>query len=102
MRVGHVEIHRIVVLLRVVGNMDAVRIFVDGDRRQHMMLVGRNGVNNDWSGPGLAGITGLHEQDIRAPAGIPEEPAGEPGRIPREFGAYMHGGAVPLCTPPWT
>ena len=81
---------RAVGMLRVVGDVYVVRVLVDRERRQHMVVSPYQRIHDDRSGPGLAAIVGTHEQNIRVAVGIAKKWARGIG--PRQIELAVPGG----------
>ena len=62
-------------VLRIVGNVHAVWVLVDGQRWQHVVVVGI-GIDSQRRGPGIAAVVRSNEQDIGSRGAAKDETLG--------------------------
>ena len=70
MRIRHVEIDTPVAVLRVVSDVDIVRVLIGRERWQHVLdVAGYRRIHDLRIGPGLSAVCGADVQNIRSCAG---------------------------------
>src|SRR5206468_4235344 len=83
-RIGHVEIDAPIAMLRIVRDVDIIRVLIDRERWQYMLYVrGYNRIHDLGSRPGVSAIVGTYEQNVRVPGRVAKDQAGRVA--PREI-----------------
>src|SRR5207253_5844976 len=67
-RMGYVEIDAPIAMLRIVRDVDIIRVLIDRQRWQYMLYVGGyNRIHDRGSSAGVSAVIGTYEQNVRAP-----------------------------------